>query len=195
MTRLLTVALLAALLGTPALSQAPAEPAASPEADAAAASAEAGAPAEGEEEDEQEEGEEGSTAATPAASEAQHHDFGPSGIMTRSNRADLAPLTLASGKPVAAGEYSLQSGGYYRLPIVADGSAELALSGGDFFRSIWVNEIVVNDIEIRPMGVHSIEFDAAGEALISFIAITPGRYTLSVPGSSGESQQAVFNIR
>ena len=39
MTRLLTVALLAALLGTPALSQAPAEPAASPEAAARAAEA------------------------------------------------------------------------------------------------------------------------------------------------------------
>ena len=195
MTRLLTVAMLAALLGTPALSQT--EPAASPEAGAAAASAEAEAGAtapaeEGEDDDDEAEEEE---AAPAQGSQAQHHDYGPSGIMTRSNRADLAPLTLASGKPVAAEEYSLQSGGYYRLQIVADGSAELALSGGDFFRSVWINEIVINDIEIRPMGVHSIEFDAAGEALISFIAIQPGRYTLSVPGSSGESQQAVFNIR
>ena len=51
------------------------------------------------------------------------------------------------------------------------------------------------DTEIRPMGVHSIEFDNAGTAVISFVAVTPGRYTLSVPGSSGESQQAVFNIQ
>lgn len=201
MTRLLTVAMLAALLGAPALSQTtPAEPAASPEATAGAAtSAEAAAEAEeGEEENEEADGDmdgEGTGAPAPAATDVQHHDYGPSGIMTRSNRADLAPLTLASGQPVASEEYALQSGGYYRLRIVADGSAELALSGGDFFRSIWINEIVINDIEIRPMGVHSIEFDAAGEALISFIAITPGRYTLSVPGSSGESQQAVFNIR
>ena len=134
-------------------------------------------------------------AATPQSAAAQHHDYGPSGIMTRSNRADLPPLTLASGQPVAAEDYALQSGGFYRLRIVADGSAELALSGGDFFRAIWINEIVVNDIEIRPMGIHSIEFDAAGEALVSFVAIQPGRYTLSIPGSSGESQQAVFTIR
>jgi hypothetical protein len=96
--------------------------------------------------------------------------------MARDNRTDLAPLTLASGQPVAGGEYALKS-------------------GGDFFRSIWINEIVINDIEIRPMGVHSIEFDNAGTAVISFIAVTPGRYTLSVPGSSGESQQAVFNVQ
>ena len=73
-------------------------------------------------------------------------------------------MTLSSGKPVAEEPYTLKSGTYYRIDIVADGTAELALSGGDFFRAIWINEIVINDIEIRPMGVHSIEFDAAGTA-------------------------------
>lgn len=91
------------------------------------------------------------------------HDYGFAGLMSRNNRADLAPLTLASGRPVAEKPYALKSGVYYRLPIEADGSAELALSGGDFFRAIWINEIVVNDIEIRPMGVHSIEFELGGQ--------------------------------
>ncbi|MDO5527879.1 MAG: hypothetical protein Q4F71_00595 [Paracoccus sp. (in: a-proteobacteria)] len=124
-----------------------------------------------------------------------HHDFGPSGIMVRSNRAELLPLTLSAGQPVAETEYDLRSGGYYRISIEADGTQELALSGGDFFRAIWINEVVINDIEIRPMGVHSIEFDAAGEARISFIAIVPGRYELAIPGARGETQRAVFNIR
>lgn len=123
------------------------------------------------------------------------HDFGFAGLMSASNRQDLADLTLASGKPVAAAPYELKSGTYYRMKIVADGSAELALSGGDFFRAIWINEIVINGIEIRPMGVHSIEFDEAGEALISFVAVVPGSFTLSIPGSSGETQRATFNIR
>lgn len=122
-------------------------------------------------------------------------DYGFSGILARDNRTDLAPLTLAAGQPVAGGEYHLTSGGYYRLPIIADGSAELGLSGGDFFRAIWVDEVVVNDIETRPMGLHSLEFDAAGTARLSFVAIVPGRYTLSIPGSQGATQQAVFVIR
>ena len=192
MTRLMIAALLAAALAAPALAQtATPVPDAAPQ-DAAAAPAGEAAP-----EAVEEDGAGEDAAAAPAGSAAavQHHDYGPSGIMARTNREDLAPLTLASGKPVAEADYTLKSGGYYRIKVVADGSAELALSGGDFFRAVWVNEIIVNDIEIRPMGVHSIEFDAAGEAEISFIAITPGRYTLSVPGSSGESQQAVFTIQ
>lgn len=126
---------------------------------------------------------------------AQQFDYGFAGMMGKENRVDLAPLTLGSGKPVANSPYDLRSGGYYRIRVVADGSAELSLSGGDFFRAIWVNEIVINDIEVRPMGLHSLEFDDAGEAEISFIAIAPGSYALSVPGSSGDSQKALFTIR
>ena len=123
------------------------------------------------------------------------HDYGFAGLLSRDNRADLAPLTLSSGKPVAETPYTLKSGTYYRMDIEADGTAELALSGGDFFRAIWINEIVINDIEIRPTGVHSIEFDAAGTANMSFIAIVPGTYTLSIPGSHSETQTATFVIQ
>ncbi|RJL05063.1 hypothetical protein D3P06_08405 [Paracoccus aestuarii] len=140
-------------------------------------------------------------AAAPAGDDGGVHeaqgkfDYGFSGLLARDNRTDLAPLTLASGQPVASAEYTIKSGGYYRIEITADGSQELSLSGGDFFRAIWINEIVIEDIEIRPMGVHSIEFDSAGTARLSFIAVLPGRYTLSVPGSSGDTMQAVFNIQ
>jgi hypothetical protein len=138
-------------------------------------------------------------AAAPGAVEVPvpkgAHDFGFAGLLSRDNRADLPPLMLSSGKPVAEGTYTLKSGTYYRLDITADGTAELALSGGDFFRAIWINEIVIEDIEIRPMGVHSIEFDSAGTAQMSFIAIVPGTYTLSIPGSHSASQTATFVIR
>jgi hypothetical protein len=126
---------------------------------------------------------------------AQQFDYGFAGLMGKANHVDLPPLTLGSGQPVAAAPYDLKSGGYYTIRIVADGSAELALSGGDFFRAIWINEIVINGIEIRPLGVHSLEFDDTGEAEISFIAIVPGTFTLSIPGTQGDSQRASFTIR
>ena len=166
------------------------KPAPKPES---AASAEAAAPAE--KDDDDDEAEEEAPAEQGTHEAGAKFDYGFSGILARDNRTQLAPLTLASGKPVATAEYKLKSGGYYRIDINADGSQELALSGGDFFRAIWINEIVINDIEIRPMGVHSLEFDDAGTATISFIAMVPGRYTVSIPGSHGETQQAVFNIQ
>ncbi|HWL57992.1 MAG TPA: hypothetical protein VNQ78_15120 [Paracoccus sp. (in: a-proteobacteria)] len=188
MTRLLTILMVMAGLAMPAAAQ---EAPASKPADAAAqeAATEADAGEEGEEEEEEAAADEGVHDA------AGKFDYGFSGMLARDNRTQLAPLTLASGKPVASAEYKLKSGGYYRIDINADGSQELALSGGDFFRAIWVNEIVINDIEIRPLGVHSLEFDDAGTATVSFVAIMPGRYTLSIPGSHGETQQAVFNIQ
>ncbi|WP_104493200.1 MULTISPECIES: cupredoxin domain-containing protein [Paracoccus] len=193
MTRLLTILLLMAGLALPATAQET-----MPEAGAEAGAAADGAAAAEQDDDDDDDDDDNGEAA--GAAEGVHEagskfDFGFSGIMARDNRTQLAPLTLASGKPVATAEYKLKSGGFYRIDINADGSQELALSGGDFFRAIWVNEIVINDIEIRPMGVHSLEFDDAGTATISFIAIVPGRYTLSIPGSQGETQQAVFNIQ
>ncbi len=189
MTRFLTLLLIMAGLAAPAAAQ-DAKPEPKPEMAAQTEGGEAAAEEEGEEEEEEE----------AAAGEALHDapakfDYGFSGVLARDNRSQLAPLTLGSGKPVATAEYKLKSGGYYRIDINADGSQELALSGGDFFRAIWINEIVINDIEIRPTGVHSLEFDDAGTATLSFIAMVPGRYTLSIPGSQGETQQAVFNIQ
>lgn len=185
MIRLLTALLLIAGLSAPALAE---EKKPEPKPDAAAAAA-------AEQDDDDDAAGEQAEAEQGVHEAKGKFDYGFSGILARDNRTQLAPLTLGSGKPVATGEYKLKSGGYYRIDITSDGTQELALSGGDFFRAIWINEVVINDIEIRPMGVHSLEFDDAGTATISFIAIVPGRYTLSIPGSHGETQQAVFNIQ
>nr|WP_318272786.1 hypothetical protein [Paracoccus saliphilus] len=185
MNRLMSGAALAMILALPAAAQD--APAKAPATDGATeAPAQAATP-------EEEGGKDGQGDGVHQA--AGKFDYGFAGLLARDNRTELAPLTLASGQPVASAEYTLKSGGYYRIDITADGSQELALSGGDFFRAIWINEIVIDDIEIRPMGVHSIEFDSAGTATLSFIAVLPGRYALSVPGSSGDSLQAVFNIQ
>lgn len=189
LTKLMSGAAMALILAFPATAQ-EAQPDDALAADTTMGDAASLAPTPEDDDDDEEE------AAGDGVYEASgQFEYGFAGVLARENRTDLAPLTLASGQPVAGGEYTIKSGGYYRIEITADGSQELALSGGDFFRAIWINEIVVDDIEIRPMGVHSIEFDSAGTATLSFIAILPGRYTLSVPGSSGDTLQAVFNIQ
>lgn len=189
MTRILAILMILAGLAVPAAAQDETG------GDSATENSDAAAVATQEDDDDDDDDEEAGGGGEGVHEAAGKFDYGFSGVLARDNRTDLAPLTLASGQPVASDEYTLKSGGYYRIDINADGSQELALSGGDFFRAVWVNEVVINDIEIRPMGVHSLEFDDAGTASMSFIAIVPGRYTLSIPGSSGETQQAVFNIQ
>lgn len=108
---------------------------------------------------------------------------------------ELEPITLSCCQPMAEAPYELESGKYYKLAIEADGTAELAIAGPDFFRNVWVDEVVINDIEIRPLGIDSLEFDDEGTATISFVTIRPGQFTLRIPGTTGETQQAIFNVK
>ncbi|MFQ6549115.1 hypothetical protein AADZ90_014255 [Aestuariibius sp. 2305UL40-4] len=120
--------------------------------------------------------------------------FGLAGILSASNKEDLPPITLSAGMPLSDAPLSLKSGTYYEIEIEADGSQELALVGAEFFRAIWIDEIVIEGLEIRPLGLDSVEFDEAGVMEIGFLAIKPGRYTLRVPGSTGETQRLEITI-
>ena len=121
--------------------------------------------------------------------------MGFSGLLAKCNRETLPPITLASGKPLADGPLKLQSGGYYQIDIEADGSAEIGLSGPEFFRAIWINEVVINGLEVRPLGLDSVEFDDEGVMRLSFIAIKPGRYALGIPGATGDTQRVEISIQ
>ena len=118
------------------------------------------------------------------ASMASAHDFGLAGLLSSGNTEDLPPLQISSEKPLADAPLELKSGTAYEIEIEADGSAELQLSGGEFFRAIWIDEIVINDMEVRPLGLHSLEFDDEGVVEISFVAIKPGTYELKTQTSS-----------
>lgn len=122
-------------------------------------------------------------------------DLGFAGLLAKCNIGEDIELTLASGEPLSDGPITLESGAYYEMIITSDGSAELALQGAGFFRAIWMDEIVINDIEVRPMAVDSFEFDDAGELELGFVAIKPGRYELGIPGARGDSQRVQITIK
>ncbi|WP_298850094.1 hypothetical protein [uncultured Ruegeria sp.] len=122
------------------------------------------------------------------------NNFGLAGILSAKNKEDLPPITLSAGVPLTEAPWELKSGTYYEFEIQGDGSQELALVGSEFFRAIWIDEIVVEGLEIRPLGLDSVEFDEAGEMEIGFVAIKPGNYYLKVPGSTGETQRLEITI-
>lgn len=122
-------------------------------------------------------------AAAAIALPAAAHDLGLAGLLSNKNSEDLPPLTISSEHPIAEADWVLKSGTYYEVEIEADGSAELQLDGAEFFRAIWIDEIVINDMEVRPLGLHSLEFDDEGTVEIGFIAIKPGTYVLKSQAS------------
>jgi hypothetical protein len=133
--------------------------------------------------------------AAPGLAQNRTIELGFAGLMEASNTTDLPPINLTAGAIETEGPYELHSGGYYRLDIVSDGTQEIAVEGPGLFRNIWINEIVINDLEIRPLGLDSIEFDDAGTVSMSFVAITPGQYEIRIRGTTGETQRAEFVIR
>ena len=142
-------------------------------------------------------------AVTPVMAQSNDDDdddddgpsFGAAGILAKSNREDLPTLTLGAGKMLAPeGPITLRSGGYYRINIESDGSQELSIGGSGFFRAVWIDEVVINDLEVRPFGLESFEFDDEGTIQMRFVAIKPGTYELGVPGARGESQKVQITI-
>ncbi|HEY9039019.1 MAG TPA: hypothetical protein VIN05_08780 [Roseovarius sp.] len=134
-------------------------------------------------------------AALTMAGTASAQDLGFAGLLSKSNKEELPPITLSVGKPIAEAPLMLKSGKAYEIEITADGTGELALEGPGFFRAIWINEIVIEGLEIRPLGLDSVEFDKAGTMEIEFVAIKPGSYFMRQPGSTGESQRVEITIQ
>lgn len=138
-------------------------------------------------------------ASTPLAGIAEDDDdaprFGLAGILSSKNKENLPPITLSAGMPLAEAPLELKSGTYYEIEITSDGSAEIGLVGPEFFRAIWIDEIVIEGLEIRPLGLDSVEFDDPGTMEISFLAIKPGSYNIHVPGTTGDLQRLEITIK
>ena len=121
-------------------------------------------------------------------------ELGMAGLLSGSNKVDLPEVMLSVGEPLGK-PWKLKSGTYYEVEITSDGSGEIGLDISEFSRAVWIDEIVIEGLEIRPYGVESIEFDDAGTMEIGFVAIKPGRYTIRIPGSTGESQKLDVEIK
>ena len=133
-------------------------------------------------------------AASTAFADDDADGLGMAGLLSGSNKVDLPEVILSVGEPLADAPWKLKSGKYYEVEFTADGSGEIGLAGNDFFRAIWVDEVVIEGLEIRPYALHSVEFDDAGTMEIGFVAIRPGRYEPRIPGSTGESQAIKIEI-
>ena len=90
--------------------------------------------------------------------------------------------------------FELETGKYYRLRIVHDGGEELAVVAPELFRNSWINQVIVNDLEITPYGLYSVEFDDEGTIDIWFVPIRPGEYKFWADGYEDRGLAGTFVV-
>ncbi|SMY06971.1 hypothetical protein [Flavimaricola marinus] len=102
---------------------------------------------------------------------------------------DSAELTLS------VNEFELETGKYYRWSIVHDGGEEFQIVAPDLFRNSWINQVVINDLEVQPFGLYAIEFDDEGRIDIWFVPIRPGNYDFWIAGYEERGLAGTFIVR
>ena len=95
-------------------------------------------------------------------------------------------LVLAAGDRVAADARILSS----------DGLEELGVMAPDLFQNSWVNQLTIDDLEVKMNGAFSsIEFDDEGTISVSFVPIRPGNYSFYSPGFEKAGLTGTFVVR
>ena len=100
-------------------------------------------------------------------------------ITKRAERLEEIKIDGAEGFSVS--EINLDTGTFYRLRITSDGKDEYFFSAPNFFNSIWFDQIVINDLEIKPTGIYGLEFDDKGSIDLFFVPIKTGKFKFSIP--------------
>lgn len=102
---------------------------------------------------------------------------------------DSAALTMTPN------QFELETGKYYRWRIVHDGGEEFAIVAPDLFRNSWINQVIINDLEVAPYGLYSVEFDDEGIIDIWFVPIRPGSYDFWVDGYEERGLLGTFTVK
>ena len=100
-------------------------------------------------------------------------------ITKRAERLEEIKIDGADGFSVT--EIELETGKFYRLRITSDGKDEYFFAATDFFNSVWFDQIVINDLEIKPSGIYGLEFDDSGSIDLFFVPIRTGEFEFSIP--------------
>lgn len=108
----------------------------------------------------------------------------------------LPPLVLGDDLSFSIKEYELETGKYYRWRIESAGGEEFRIEAPELFRNSWIDQIVVNDIEVHAFGaIYGIEFDDAGIADIWFVPIRQGDFEFYAAEFQERGMRGKFIVR
>ncbi|PDT48717.1 MULTISPECIES: hypothetical protein [Sinorhizobium] len=117
--------------------------------------------------------------------------------VTRASK-DVPELILGSKDDpftVNQKDFALIAGQGYRWKISAAGGLEYKFHT-DLFRNVWMNQIVINDLEVHMNGAPAwLEYDADGTIQIQFTTVRPGSYSWSVPDLAERGMKGTITIK
>ena len=134
--------------------------------------------------------------AQPAWAQDDDDDDGGQHVTLASQ--DLPELVLGSPEDdfaVNQTNFELQSGQAYRWRITSQGNLEYKFFT-DLFRNVWMNQIVIEDLEVHMNGAPAwLEFDAHGTIQVQFVAARPGFHTWSVRDLEKNGMQGTIIVK
>jgi hypothetical protein len=117
--------------------------------------------------------------------------------VTRASK-DVPELVLGAKDDqftVSQQDFELIAGQGYRWKISAAGGLEYKFHT-DLFRNVWMNQIVINDLEVHMNGAPAwLEYDADGTIQVQFTTVRPGMYTWSVPDLAERGMKGTITIK
>ncbi len=92
----------------------------------------------------------------------------------------LEPLVFGDGEEndfkISRQIIELETGKLYMLPLEAKGYKEYRWEAPEFFQTIWVKQVVVEDLEIHTTTIDALEFDDQGRIEFWFVPIRTGEF-------------------
>jgi hypothetical protein len=117
--------------------------------------------------------------------------------VTRASQ-DVPELVLGSAADsftVNQKDFELIAGQGYRWKITSAAGLEYKFQT-DLFRNVWMNQIVIEDLEVHMNGAPAwLEFDAEGTMQVQFTTVRPGIYTWSVPDLADKGMKGTITIK
>ncbi|WP_247027614.1 hypothetical protein [Ancylobacter crimeensis] len=115
-------------------------------------------------------------------------------------RTDLPDIVLGDTNgndfAVPTKDIVMEGGKSYRLNITSNGGKEYKFMAPEFFRNIWINQIVVDHLEIHTYGApHHLEFDDAGTISVEFVPVRTGTFKWWIDGLEEKGMFGTLTVK
>ncbi|HSI42341.1 MAG TPA: hypothetical protein VLA00_17480 [Xanthobacteraceae bacterium] len=126
--------------------------------------------------------------------------FAAHAIDLAKGRQDLPEIVLGNTEgndfAVSVKDITMEGGKSYRLNVTSNGGKEYKFMAPDFFRMVWMNQIVINHLEIHPYGApRHIEFDDAGTIALEFVPIRTGTFKWWIDGLEDKGMSGTLTVK